>query len=287
MVDCHIHMIMDGINLYKAIASHEDGVLESLVRQRLETYEKMGYTYLRDGGDRHGVCQLAGRLAEEYGIHYAQPAFPICKAGHYGGFICREFTDFSGYLQLLRQVRSQGGDFVKIMVSGLMDFHRFGQVSEPPLPAGEIRAMIHSAQDMGFAVMAHCNGTACASAIAAGVDSLEHGGYMDEETLHQLAESHTVWVPTLSPVANQLGKGKFDHEVLQSIHQMQVDTLKLGYKLGAIVALGSDAAAGFVPHGQGGLGELSHLKNALGADYLQAISKGNQIIAKKFKSLQK
>ena len=43
------------------------------------------------------------------------------------------------------------------------------------------------------------------AAVAAGVDSLEHGNYMDGETLEMLAESSTVWVPTLVTVINLLG----------------------------------------------------------------------------------
>ncbi|MFI3312626.1 MAG: amidohydrolase family protein [Eubacteriales bacterium] len=263
--------------------SHKSGAEESLVRQHLSVYEELQYTYLRDGGDSYGVCQLTSRLAPEYGITYVQPAFPICKQGHYGQFLCQTFADFSEYLERLKEVRQQKGDFVKIMISGLMDFQTYGKVSEPPLEDGEIRDMISAAHDMGFAVMAHCNGSACATAISAGVDSLEHGGYMDEETIYQLAESNTVWVPTLSPVANLIGKSLFPDETLQKIGEMQRDSLRLAHRLGASIALGSDAAAGFVPHGIGGLGELTHLKKALGQDAMAIVSAGNEKIQKKFK----
>ena len=56
--------------------------------------------------------------------------------------------------------------------------------------------------------MSHTNGVyGTRAAIAAGVDSLEHGNYMDEETLSMLADSDTVWVPTLVTVRNLLGCG--------------------------------------------------------------------------------
>ena len=42
---------------------------------------------------------------------------------------------------------------------------------------------------------------------------LEHGNYMDEETVAMLAESSTVWVPTLVTVRNLLGCGRYDDEV--------------------------------------------------------------------------
>ena len=61
--------------------------------------------------------------------------------------------------------------------------------------------------------MSHTNGVyGTRAAIEAGVDSLEHGNYMDEETLSMLADSDTVWVPTLVTVRNLLGCGRYDDE---------------------------------------------------------------------------
>ena len=54
-VDCHIHMVLDGENWKAAIARHSGGVAEDWVRRILETYRGLGFTYLRDGGDRWGV----------------------------------------------------------------------------------------------------------------------------------------------------------------------------------------------------------------------------------------
>ena len=66
--------------------------------------------------------------------------------------------------------------------------------------------------------MSHTNGVyGTRAAIEAGVDSLEHGNYMDEETLSMLADSDTVWVPTLVTVRNLLGCGRYDDEVLRPI----------------------------------------------------------------------
>ena len=66
--------------------------------------------------------------------------------------------------------------------------------------------------------MSHTNGVyGSRAAIEAGVDSLEHGNYMDEETVVMLAESSTVWVPTLVTVRNLIGCGRYEDEVLQPI----------------------------------------------------------------------
>ena len=61
--DCHIHMVLDGVYWKDAIARHREGVREDWVRRTLSAYRQRGITYLRDGGDRWGVCTRAARLA--------------------------------------------------------------------------------------------------------------------------------------------------------------------------------------------------------------------------------
>ena len=196
--DCHIHMVLDGVYWKAAIAHQKERVDEALVRQRLEEYRRCGAEYLRDGGDAWGVGLFASQIALEYGIRYRTPAFPIHKNGHYGGFIGRGFDDMVQYRALVAEARAQGAHFIKIMISGLMDFDHLGVLTDEPLTEAEIHDMIAIAHDAGFAVMAHANGDkTVAAAIRAGVDSVEHGAYLEKETLHLLAERGTVWVPTL------------------------------------------------------------------------------------------
>ena len=61
MVDCHIHMVLDGVNWKDAIARHKAAPQEALIRQTLGHYQALGFSYLRDGGDRWGVCDLAAK----------------------------------------------------------------------------------------------------------------------------------------------------------------------------------------------------------------------------------
>ena len=68
--DCHIHMVLDGVSWKTAIARHEQAPAEDLIRQTLRTYQALGYTYLRDGGDRWGAGKRARELAPEFGITY-------------------------------------------------------------------------------------------------------------------------------------------------------------------------------------------------------------------------
>lgn len=281
--DCHIHMVLDGVYWKDAIARHREGVREDWVRRTLSAYRQRGITYLRDGGDRWGVCGLAARLAPEYGIRYRIPGAPIHKNGHYGGFIGRGFDTMADYRALVEDARHSGADFIKIMISGLMDFDRLGVLTDVPLTPEEIREMIAIAHGEGFSVMAHANGDATvAAAIAAGVDSIEHGAYLGQETLHRLAESRTVWVPTLVTFGNLIGCGRFPDAVLKPLLEGAMENVRTAAALGALIAPGSDAGAFRVLHGQGTLDEYALLKAAIGESCDEVLSRGIREIQARF-----
>ena len=81
--------------------------------------------------------------------------------------------------------------------------------------------------------MSHTNGDyGVQAALAAGVDSLEHGNYMNEESLTMLAESDTVWVPTLVTVRNLLGDGRYDDETLKPIIESAEENIRKAFRMG-------------------------------------------------------
>lgn len=261
-VDCHIHMVLDGADWKSAIARHAQAADEGWIRQTLARYQKLGFTYLRDGGDRWGVGKRAREMAGEYGILYRTPLSPLCKLGHYGGFIGEKFENLLEYEKLVRKNKNNGADFIKIMISGLMDFDRFGVLTEEGLEPMEIRELIHIAHEEGMAVMAHANGARTVEAAAeAGVDSIEHGAYLDGEALHAMAEAGTVWVPTLSTIGNLRGRGRFDETAVERILEGATENVRRFAALGGLLAPGTDAGAWAVPHGS--LTEYALLEAAL------------------------
>ena len=279
--DCHMHMILDGCEWKAAIARHAVKPDDAWIRQQLEIYQKQGYTYLRDGGDRWGAGARAREIAKEYGITYRTPLANLCKAGHYGVFIGKKYENFREYRDLIIQQRSEGADFVKIMISGLMDFDCFGRLTEEGLPAEEIRELIHIAHEEGFSVMAHCNGARTAeAAAAAGLDSVEHGAYLDRDALQTMAGMGTVWVPTLSTIGNLRGKGRFNETAVRKILDSALENVYEFVNMGGLVAPGSDAGAWAVPHGS--MTEEALLEIALGSRTREILEKGTQKIKEKF-----
>ena len=248
--DCHIHMVLDGADWKRAIARHSGGVDEVWVRRVLETYRKLGFTYLRDGGDRWGVGAKARSLAGEYGITYRTPLSPLCAQGHYGGFIGEKYENLSQYAAMVTQTRAEGADFIKIMISGLMDFDRFGVLTEDGLPPETIRELIHIAHEEGFAA------------------------------LRAMQENGTVWVPTLSTIGNLRGMGRFDEAAVAAILESAMENVAAFAAMGGLIAPGTDAGAWAVPHGS--LSEYALLEQVLGENAENILSRGAAEIQRKF-----
>ena len=102
-----------------------------------------------------------------------------------------------------------------------------------------------------FSVMSHTNGAdAVREAALAGVDSLEHGNFQNDDSLQALRDSRTVWVPTLVTVRNLSGKERFPDEEIDKIRKTQEYAVKKAYEYGIPMASGTDAGAWMVFHGE-------------------------------------
>lgn len=129
--------------------------------------------------------------------------------------------------------------------------------------------------------MAHCNGAATAeTAASAGVDSIEHGAYLDEPALWAMKETGTVWVPTLSTIGNLRGKGRFDESTVCAILETTMENVGRFASLGGLIAPGTDAGAWSVPHGS--QTEYPLLQQVLKDQTDSILSRGIQQIQRKF-----
>lgn len=281
LCDCHIHMVLDGEDWRAAIRRHREAPDEEYICRVLKSYRDLGFIYLRDGGDKWGVGKRARELAQDYGITYRTPLSPLCHRGHYGGFIGTGYSDLQEFRSLIEKARADGADFIKVMISGLMDFDRFGVLTEEGLPEGELRELVTIAHGEGFSLMAHANGARTVEAAArAGVDSIEHGAYLDAAALEAMGETGTIWVPTLSTIGNLRGRGRFDEAAVERILESALKNVEAFAAMGGLLAPGTDAGAWAVPHGS--LTELPLLELALGDDRDRILNRGIQALLGKF-----
>lgn len=153
-----------------------------------------GVTALRDAGTRDG----AGLACARSGVPRVLSAGrALCAEGGYGrrfGVVVR--TPDDARAEILRLKRT-GAGIIKVMASGLVSLAERGVIT----PGGFGRAMLErittEANALGFAVMAHANGSdAITAACETGAASIEHGFFMTEETLDLLKRRNVLWVPT-------------------------------------------------------------------------------------------
>jgi imidazolonepropionase-like amidohydrolase len=155
----------------------------------------------------------------------------------------------------IRQHYKDGVDVIKIMPSGgVLDESASADNSQLTEP--ELRALVTAAKDYGYAVAAHAHGTeAIRRAVLAGVDSIEHGTFMDDADMALMKQRGTWYVPTIIAgdyVAQKARiPGFYPPQVAAKAAQIGphiMATAGKAYRAGVPIAFGTDA--GVYPHGE-------------------------------------
>jgi imidazolonepropionase-like amidohydrolase len=155
----------------------------------------------------------------------------------------------------IRQHYKDGVDLIKIMPSGgVLD--ESASVDNSQLTEDELRALVAAARDYGYPVAAHAHGAeAIRRAVLAGVDSIEHGTFMDDADMKLMKQRGTWYVPTI--IAGEfVGKkakepGWYPPQVATKALQVApriMATAGKAYRAGVPIAFGTDA--GVYPHGE-------------------------------------
>ena len=279
--ECHGHIFMDGHVFRQAMELHKNGVVREVIDERLGLLRSAGVTYYRDGGDRLGASLYARSRAADYGIEYRTCAFGTHKRHQYGGLVGLPFDTAADFRGLVAKAREQKADFIKLMISGIMDFQSFGGLTGGGLEPDEIPELIRIAHGEGFRVMAHVNGAErIKAALAAGLDSVEHGYFMDGECLTLLKETGAVWVPTLAATAGFAGRSGFVQGAAEANLRHACENIRKAKEMGVLVAAGSDAGAVNVPPDRGI--HIEHTLLAAAGLTDEEIRKGDEAIRQRF-----
>ena len=155
----------------------------------------------------------------------------------------------------VREHYKNGADLIKIMPSGgVLD--ESSSVDNAQMTVEEIKAVVAAAHDYGFTVAAHAHGTeGIRRAIVGGVDSIEHGTFMDDADMKLMKEHGTWYVPTIIAGKYVQEKaeipGYYPAQIAAKAKQVGPliqATAGKAYKAGVKIAFGTDAAV--YPHGQ-------------------------------------
>lgn len=154
--------------------------------------------------------------------------------------------------QAVRQRYKDGSDVIKITATGgVLSYARSGDA--PQFTTDEVRAVVETAKDYGYHVAAHAHGKeGIRRAVVAGVTTIEHGTYMDEEIFRLMKQHGTWYVPTISAGRFVADKAKIDGYYPEIVRpkaarigaQIQ-DTFAKAHKAGVKIAFGTDAGVSY------------------------------------------
>jgi imidazolonepropionase-like amidohydrolase len=213
-IDCHVHVDADWNDLSAVEPLRRSAADKTLLGlQNAQTYLHRGFTTLRDAGSSdYGYDTVSLRNAFNRGMFDGPRMFvagvPLSVTGGHGDLNALapdvpmprapNIADTPDEMRIaVRRDLRNGVDWIKLMASGgVMDVLSDYNMQE--LSEEQIRAAVEVAHRAGRRVMAHAEGTAgIAAAVRAGVDTIEHGTVLDEETAKLMAERGTWLVPTL------------------------------------------------------------------------------------------
>ena len=277
LVDCHVHFSMDGENLPKAITNwdQQPDLVTQKSRQAAMDYLSAGVLAVRDGGDKKNIglslrnSIIKGLLPGPLVIATGRAIF---RNGRYGAFLGPGVDNLEEALAQLELFRDEGIDQLKVVISGLVSFKEFGTVGPVQFSVTELQAIVDRAHFLGLKVMAHASSApAVETAVKAGVDSVEHGYFVQSSELEQMARNGTAWVPTLAPLGNLIHLNHLPYEgadlnVIRRTFEIQLARVKEAYDLGITLGVGTDAGANHVPHGSSYMDELNYYA-AAGLDH--------------------
>ncbi|MGD9894677.1 MAG: amidohydrolase family protein [Dehalococcoidia bacterium] len=259
LIDCHVHIAFDGDPDETAkLATMPAPVLAWHAAENARRTLEAGITAVRDVGSRDNIAILlrdeirAGRLP---GPEMRAAGALICMTGGHGWMIGREADGADDVRKAVREQRRAGADCIKFTATG-------GVMTPGIDPRAssfteeELRAGVDEAHKAFVRTAAHAQGTSgIKNAVRAGVDSIEHGIYLDDEAIAMMRERGTVLVATLAAPLNigkhGLAAGIPAYAVEKSNQVMEAhrESFKLAYRSGVRIAMGTDAGTPFNRHG--------------------------------------
>jgi imidazolonepropionase-like amidohydrolase len=171
--------------------------------------------------------------------------------------------EVDGVDDCVRVVREQiglGADLIKVSITGRV----YAPQSDPGQTAytsEEIQAIVNEAHRMGRRVAAHAQATqGIKNGILGGVDSIEHGIYLDEEACQWMRERNTVLVPTLAyfyriaTLGEGLGSPAYAVRKAKEVVEAHMKSFALAMRMGITIGMGTDfEGSALFPHGENGV----------------------------------
>ncbi len=271
-IDAHVHMTGQmGENWYKDTV---DGMRQTVAEQAIRATEyarktlMAGFTTVRNVGASDAVdiglrnaindgvvpgprMLVAGYSLGARGGHCDNTGFPYNFFGFEPGIAQGIASGPDQFRDAVRIQLKYGADVIKVCATGGV-LSLSDAVDTPQLTQAEMDALVDEAHRLGKKTAAHAHGAEGAKvAIRAGIDSIEHGSFLDDEALRMMKEKGTYYVPTVMAVEFTARRNKtFPPEIAakaKAAAESHANALRKAIQLGVKIALGTDSAVS--PHG--------------------------------------
>jgi imidazolonepropionase-like amidohydrolase len=288
LIDLHVHLEYTGEPRSDEIAAADSP--QRLVARMIglaQRHLRAGVTTVRDlGATEPGIFVVRDAIAQGLveGPRVLAAGLVITpRNGH--GHALGAHADTAEEVRSAVQGRvDAGADAIKIIATG--GVHTQGSdLMAAQYTEAEIRAGVQTAHAAGLTVGSHAsNPRGMANAIRAGVDSIEHGIFLDDETAALMAEYRTTFVPTLA--ATHLYEPNADHPSIPDYVREKAaltvpahrENFPRALRAGVMIATGTDAGSTFVGHGLAAV-EVEILAR-FGMPPLEAIAAGTRNAAR-------
>ncbi len=211
LINAHVHLCNDGApDLFAQVMADSIPLATLRAARNARLTLESGVTTVRDCGAADNIVIELGRaIADGFieGPRVRAAGRVITMTGGHGHFMGREADGPDAIRQATRAEIKEGADFIKVMATG-------GVLTPGVDPANtalqldELRVVADAAHNSGRRVTTHAIGNAgIKNALHAGIDSIEHGFYLDDEALELAVSQGTFLVPTLVAIACILDHG--------------------------------------------------------------------------------
>jgi imidazolonepropionase-like amidohydrolase len=252
LMNMHVHLgfILPG-KMQAELANETEGELTLRMAQAARETLQAGVTTIRSpGSSKHGDLALnkAIRKGQAHGPRIFSAGESLIVTGGHGSQRGVVYDD--GPYELMKAARreiSAGASWVKILISGGIATDG-GDISKALMTPEEINAVIDAAHRFGAKVAAHSGSpNATDIAIDAGIDSIEHGYFLDRPVLKKMKKHGTWLVPTIvvsqpatAPFFEKIGSPQWYLDRRDSVGKEHWKALQIAIEEGVNIALGTD-----------------------------------------------
>ena len=279
IIDCHVHFCIDsGPDPGEQVASDSDTMLILRMAKNARKTLEAGVTTVREQGAKNHI-DFSFRRAVNEGLCSSPRLIlsgqPICMTGGHGWQFGREADGPSELRTAAREQIKAGADSIKLIATGGI-ITKGTEISSPQLSEEELRAGVEEAQKAGKLSSAHAQGTeGIKNATRAGISSVEHAYFLDDEGIDLMLKHGTYLIPTSAAVKIVVEKGieagipDWAVRKASSALESHIQSFKKAWAAGVKMAMGTDAGMPYNYHGDN-LQELKAMVE-LGLSPMEAI----------------